>query len=114
MLNSKLSKYLFKNFICHTVDTSVDVIKELPIPTIYKENKKVDTLVNLIKTKQLSDQYYDYMTNEQIEIDQEVYELYNLNKEDIQEVENGYFRRYPKLARVIEEKIKAKTQAAEK
>jgi hypothetical protein len=46
------------------------------------------------------------MTNEQVEIDKLVYELYNLNEEDIQEVENWYFRRYPKLARIIEAKLK--------
>jgi len=34
--------------------------------------------------------------------------MYNLNQEDIDEVENWYFRRYPKLARIIEEKLKRK------
>ena len=48
------------------------------------------------------------MTNEQLEIDKLVYEMYNLNQEDIDEVENWYFRRYPKLAGVIEEKLKRK------
>ena len=51
---------------------------------------------------------YDYMTNEQLEIDKLVYKMYNLNQEDIDEVENWYFRRYPKLVRVIEEKLKRK------
>jgi len=50
------------------------------------------------------------MTNEQIEIDKLVYEMYNLNKEDIEEVENWHFRRYPKLAKVIEEKLKKKNK----
>ncbi|MFH1051423.1 MAG: hypothetical protein V1779_10910 [bacterium] len=35
--------------------------------------------------------------NEQIEIDKLVYEAYGLNEEDIQEVENWYARRCPKL-----------------
>jgi len=48
------------------------------------------------------------MTNEQLEIDKLVYEMYNLNQEDIDEVEHWYFRRYPKLARIIEEKLKRK------
>ncbi len=48
------------------------------------------------------------MTNEQIEIDRLVYQMYNLNEDDIKEVENWFFRRYPKLARVIEGKRKVK------
>ena len=48
------------------------------------------------------------MTNEQLEIDKLVYKMYNLNQEDIEEVENWYFRRCPKLVRVIEEKLKRK------
>jgi len=50
------------------------------------------------------------MTNEQIEIDKLVYKMYNLNDEDIKEVENWYFRRYPKLAEVIENKLKEWTR----
>ena len=42
---------------------------------------------------------YDYASNEQIEIDKLVYEIFGLNKEDIQEVENWYARRFPKLVR---------------
>jgi len=34
--------------------------------------------------------------------------MYNLNEEDIKEIENWYFRRYPKLAGVIEQKLKEK------
>jgi len=50
------------------------------------------------------------VTNEQIEIDKLVYDMYNLNEEDIKEVENWYFRRYPKLTKIIEEKIKEKNR----
>lgn len=46
--------------------------------------------------------------NEQLEIDKLVHQMYNLNEEDIKEVENWYFRRYPKLASVIEQKLKEK------
>ncbi len=47
------------------------------------------------------------MTNEQVEIDRLVYRMYNLNEDDIREVEDWFFRYYPKPARVIEEKRKA-------
>jgi len=53
------------------------------------------------------------MANEQIEIDKLVYEMYNLTEEDIKEVENGYYRRYPKLAKAIEEKLKVKKNDGE-
>lgn len=49
---------------------------------------------------------YDYMTNEQVEIDRLVYQMYNLDEEDVKEVEDWFFRRYPRLARVIEGKRK--------
>lgn len=39
------------------------------------------------------------MSNEQVEIDKLVYEMYNLDSEDIREVETWYARRYLKLAR---------------
>lgn len=36
--------------------------------------------------------------------------MYNLNEDDIKEVENWYWRRYPKLAKVIEKKLKQKVK----
>ena len=44
------------------------------------------------------------MTNKQAEIDRLVNRLYNLSPEDIAEVENWFWRRYPKLARALEKK----------
>ncbi len=80
--------------------------------TIGEEGFKIKeikfTIVSSIISNQKKEHSYDYMTNEQIEIDRLVYEMYNLNDEDIQEVESWYFRHYPKLARVIEEKLKKK------
>ncbi|MDP3110516.1 MAG: Eco57I restriction-modification methylase domain-containing protein [Thermodesulfovibrionales bacterium] len=105
---SLLSKYLWKNFVCHTVDTSVDVIKELPVESILPNRTVIGQLVNQLVTKQKTDPRYDYMTNEQVEIDRLVYQMYNLDNDDIKEVENWFFRRYPKLAKVIEEKMKGR------
>lgn len=79
---------------------------------IYKFDKnlanKIIKLVEEIVSNQKRTPKYDYMTNEQLEIDKLVYKMYNLNEEDIKEVENWYFRRYPKLAKIIEEKLKQK------
>jgi len=65
-------------------------------------------VLSLFTQRQKENPRYDYMANEQLEIDKLVYEMYNLNQEDVDEVENWYFRRYPKLARGIEEKLKRK------
>ena len=110
---SKLARFLFKVFIQHNVEFAVDALTWLPI---VMDNKVLDhrmtVLTSAIITKQKQDPCYDYMTNEQQEIDRLVYQMYNLNEDDITEVENWFFRRYPKLARVIEEKMKAKAGRA--
>ncbi len=97
LLASKLSKYILKCFIGHTVHCQVDELNELSF-YIFERNE----IINLIKKiihKQKQKPRYDYMSNEQKEIDKLVYEIYGLNDEDIREVETWYARRYPKLAR---------------
>lgn len=94
---SKLVKYIFKIGINHSVNVSEDPIKEIPI--IVYQNEKLINLVSQIISKQKQNPRYDYMSNEQKEIDKLVYEMYGLNKDDIREVETWYARRYPKLAR---------------
>ena len=69
---------------------------------IFYRNKKLIKLVKQIIEKQKQNPRYDYMSNEQKEIDKLVYEMYGLNKDDIHEVETWYARRYPKLARFCE------------
>jgi hypothetical protein len=110
ILSSKICKYFLKVFVNHSVNMSEDPVKQIPIVFDLKneERKSIDKSTTQIIQKQKQNPKYDYMTNEQIEIDKLVYEMYNLNEEDIEEVENWYFRRYPKLAKVIEEKIKEK------
>jgi len=109
-LNSKLIKFLNKIFIQHTVDFQVDEVKRIPLFINISKNYEIRLakLISFIIKNQKQNQHYDYMTNEQLEIDKVVYEMYNLNEEDIKEVENWYFRRYPKLAKAIEEKLKVK------
>jgi hypothetical protein len=103
-------KYLVKSYADHTVNSTASVIEKMI--AIYKFDKnlanKIIKLVEEIVSNQKRTPKYDYMTNEQLEIDKLVYKMYNLNEEDIKEVENWYFRRYPKLAKIIEEKLKQK------
>lgn len=96
VLASKLSRFIFKNYIKHSVDTSGDDIRNFIF--ILASNNKIVELVNSIISKQKSSSQYNYFENEQKEIDRLVYELYGLNEEDINEVETWFARRYPKLA----------------
>lgn len=100
VLAGKFCKYNIKNFINHTVHTQVDGLK--PIPLFIEDNKRIEKLVSEIIEKQKENPRYDYMSNEQKEIDKLVYEMYGLNNEDVSEVEKWYARRYPKLARFCE------------
>jgi len=111
-LCSKLCKFLCRCSINHSVNFGIDEVKEIPINySITKDySQKITNMIFIIIQKQKQNPKYDYMVNEQIEIDKLIYQMYNLNKEDIEEVENWYFRRYPKLAKVIEEKIKEKNK----
>lgn len=111
LLCSALSRYLFKSFINHSVHTVMSDIDEFILSKLSKGHlsDKIIDLVNQIIFKQKSNPRYDYMTNEQVEIDRLVYQMYNLCDDDITEVEDWFFRRYPKLARVIEEKMKGKS-----
>ncbi len=93
----KITKYIGKNWIDHTVNFQVDEVKEIPF--FVSENQKIVSLVSRIIEKQKQNPRYDYMSNEQKEIDKLVYEMYGLNKDDIREVETWYARRYPKLAK---------------
>jgi hypothetical protein len=110
ILTSNLSRFFIKNFINHTVHSQVEGVKKIPlIWGLPEKNKKelIKFTFSIIKN-QKQNLKYNYMTNEQLEIDKLVYEMYNLNEEDIQEVENWYYRRYPKLANAIEAKLKVK------
>ncbi len=112
ILCSKLIKYIAKNFLDHTVNFQIEEIKKIiilnNIPSMIKI--RIMPYINSIIHHQKQNPKYDYMTNEQLEIDELVYKMYNLDKEDIKEAENWHFRRYPKLAKVIEEKIKNKNK----
>lgn len=96
----KIIKFLGKNYIDHSVNFQVDENKEVPI--VVKESTRIHDLVKIIIEKQRSEPRYDYLVNEQKEIDQLVYEMYGLNQDDVKEVETWYARRYPKLAHLCD------------
>ncbi len=98
ILSSKLNKFLLKTFINHSAGTNTDDVDEI-LFILKFNNNEIQKLVDQIINKQKQNPRYDYMSNEQKEIDKLVYEMYGLNKDDIQEVECWYARRYPKLAR---------------
>ncbi len=93
----KITKYFGKNWIDHSVNFQIDENKELPM--LISENKEIINIVLKIINAQRKNCRYDYMSNEQKEIDKLVYKMYGLNADDIKEVETWYARRYPKLAR---------------
>ena len=105
ILCSKLIRYLFKSFINASVNVAEGPIKEIPI--LYRTNVpliELEGLVDTIMQQQKENPCYDYMANEQQEVDRLICQVYNLDDEDIAEVENWFWRRYPRLAKAIEAK----------
>lgn len=80
----------------------MDSIKEIPlaIPTADQE-AHITQKVNSIILQQKEDPDFDYH-DIQFQIDLLAYDLYHLTQEQIQEVEEWYARRYPKLRRDID------------
>jgi len=98
ILCSKITRYFLKNFINNSVNTPPDAFKPLPIPIIDKTGrKKIEELVGQIISKQKNNLNYNYQNFEQIDIDHIVYEIFGLDNDLIDEIENWYARKYPKL-----------------
>ena len=108
LLCSKLARYIFKNYINHSVHVVMGDISEFC--SVTDKSIKIETLVARIIEKQKQNPRYDYSSNEQVDIDRLVYEAYGLNEEDIAEVENWYARRYPKLARAQNNRVTSKSE----
>jgi hypothetical protein len=102
ILCSKICKFIFKNYIKHTVDTSGEDIANLSFPLNVQAS--IVEIVKGIIRNQKKKEHYNFLDNEQKEIDRLVYELFGLNEEDIQEIEYWWARRYPKLARFADTK----------
>jgi len=97
ILSSRFWRFQFISFINHTVNSQTDDNDE--VIYVLKSNYKLLTKkVNELIKSQRSNPRYDYASHEQLEIDKLVYEAYGLNAADVQEVENWYARRYPKLS----------------
>jgi len=108
LLNSKFFRFGFKNYLGHTVQSEGESIENFSITLI--ENSKHKVIVALSKSiiqAQKSNPRYDYASHEQIEIDKLVYEAYGLSADDVQEVENWYARRYPKLSNAQKANLRA-------
>jgi hypothetical protein len=105
--SSKVLKFFFKNFQGHTVDAQVDDLKAMYIPASIFSHSKLEKLTSAIFDNQRINPRYDYASHEQIEIDKLVYEAYGLNADDVQEVENWYARRYPKLSAAQKANLRA-------
>tara|TARA_R100001143_G_C3361001_1_gene135707 strand:- start:12659 stop:16237 length:3579 start_codon:yes stop_codon:yes gene_type:complete len=104
ILNSRLTRYLLKNYIDTTVHASTGKVAEIPI-----QIEEVEQLIKLTKNvvdRQKIDTRYDYASHEQIKIDKLVYDAYGLNEHDIREVENWYARRYPRLVAAQKENLR--------
>jgi hypothetical protein len=102
---SKISKFMLKNFVGHTVHCQVDELKELS--TIFLSIEQVEKRIDVIIQNQQTNPRYDYASHEQIEIDRLVYEAYGLNGADVEEVENWYARRYPRLSAAQKANLRA-------
>lgn len=102
-LCSKIQKYLMRQFINHTVNFGIDNVKDIMLVVLDTNVFEIlNKLENLIE-QQRQNPRYNYASNEQLKIDRFIYEAYGLNEEDINEVENWYARRYPKLAQAVQE-----------
>ncbi len=112
IVNSKTYKMLLKGNVNHTVNSQSD--DNLEISIILSVKNELLSYVQSIIHEQKQKPRYDYASNEQIEIDRLVCKAYGLNKDDIQEVENWYARRYPKLAAAQKANLEAKQKAEQK
>lgn len=99
VLNSRLAKYMVKNFMCHTVQTEKDDVKEMPVLEDGAAAMEIERLVGEIIQKQDANPRYDFLANEQKIIDSIMYSEYALSEADIAEVELWWARRYTALAR---------------
>lgn len=75
-------------------------ISEMIIPfSLLVQKDQFKEVIGSVVSMQHENGRYNYMSNEQKQIDLLVYQLFGLNSEDINEVETWFARRYPKLAK---------------
>lgn len=109
ILASCFARYIFKNYLNHTVHTQEGDVVDFPfIDPELPQTQQMIRLVDAVLATQRSNTRYDYASNEQLEIDRLVHEAYGLNEADIREVEDWYARRYPLLAAALKRNLAAK------
>jgi type I restriction-modification system DNA methylase subunit len=96
ILTSKVNKLIQKCIINGTVHSMQGDVQLSLIPMMRNMNA-LEKLVDSIKTKQKEDLTFDYSSQEQLIIDFFIYQESGFSIIDIQEIENWYARRYPKL-----------------
>jgi hypothetical protein len=105
IFSSKITKYFQKCVVNSTVHSMQGDVIEIIVPILITDKIK-EAVIQLIDI-QKTDPEYDYASHEQIVIDKLVYEAYGLSPEDVQEVENWYARRYPKLSAAQKANLRA-------
>ena len=112
ILCSPITKYLVKNFLQHTVMTEGDVIRQIPIPipsqAIYIE--LVNITRQIITAKTNSTDASDLIQNAFGIVSQ----VFQLEANDISEIETWAKRRYPNLGRSREERQAARSSPTKK
>lgn len=104
LLNSRLARFLMRNYVNHTVNFGVEDVKALPAVELPSQ---IARLVDVIISKQRALADYDYSSCEQLDLDRLIYEAYGLSRSEITEVETWYARRYPKLASAQRRNLRA-------
>ncbi len=97
ILSSKFAKYLFKNYHNHTVHTQEGDVMDFSVFINQAIFDIIGIRVKNIIEFQKNNIQYDYASKEQLDVDFLTCQAYGLILQDIQEVENWYSRRYPKL-----------------
>jgi hypothetical protein len=94
-LTSKAYRFLLKSYRAHTVESPEQGLLDTPLPLIFPRG--LSELVGSISSAQVAGSSYDYASNEQIKVDQRIYQSFGFNRHDVAEVETWYARRYYKL-----------------
>lgn len=93
VLCSPITRYLTKNFLQHTVKAEIDVVRQIPIPV--PTDEQLSTIVSFVDKIIVSRLKGDYAHDEMDACWKEVYKLYEIPKEDEEEINTWFKRRYP-------------------
>jgi len=101
ILCSPLTRYLTKNFLQHTVMTEIDIIRQIPIAVPTKtEFDEIEEIAGKIIRAKEAEKSADDLMNKAWGL---VYRLYDVPKEDQEEIDVWFKRRYPHFGRDLRE-----------